>query len=107
MTDYDFRETEFSHLLLEALPEGCTMEKVLFDMAQFPSTVELSNEDKIFWPRDHVTKGYLIIFLRYIAPYMLPFLPKRILTIIRCLDEVEAESFFHKSLVSYSPDFTH
>jgi len=105
MTDDDFREPEFSHLLLEALPEGCTMEKVLFDMAQFPKTVELSNEDKVFWPRDHVTKGDLLIFLRYIAPYMLPFLAKRALTIIRCPDGVEAESFFQKSLPTYAPDF--
>lgn len=105
MTEDDFREPEFASLLPDVSPEDCTMEKLIIDIAQFPKTVDLTNFQKIFWPQVHATKGDLLTYIRYIAPYMLPFLNNRALTIIRCPDGIHEESFFQKSVPSYAPSF--
>src|SRR5699024_2031811 len=53
----------------------------------------------------HLTKGDLLVYLREIAPYMLPFLKERALTIIRSPDGMTKEHFFQKHLPSHAPSF--
>lgn len=101
----ELREPNFHSILPEAAPEEFTYEKALFDMAMIPEEIEVSNADKIFWPVPKWTKQDLLIYLREIAPYMLPFLQNRLLTVIRCPDGVEGESFFQKHLPDYAPEF--
>lgn len=104
-TDGELREPMFTSLLPNEDPENCTFEKLELGLAQIPSTVDISKTDKIFWPKVKFTKGDLLIYLRDISPYMLPFLYERALTIIRCPDGVTEESFFQKSLPDYAPAF--
>ncbi|WP_342447724.1 DNA ligase D [Lentibacillus salicampi] len=101
----ELREPEFRQLLPAKTPSDCTWEKVQLDLAMLPKTVDASNTDKLFWPSYRQTKGDLLVYMREIAPYMLPFLNERLLTIIRCPDGVEGESFFQKHLPDYAPDF--
>src|SRR5699024_8733542 len=42
---------------------------------------------------------------REIYPYMIPYVKNRALTVIRCPDGVEEESFFQKNLPDYAPDY--
>lgn len=99
------REPAFSELLPEVSPQDCTIEKLQLDIAMLPKKIEPTNIDKVFWPDFDLTKGDLLIYLREIAPYMLPFLKDRALTIIRSPNGVTKEHFFQKHLPSHTPDF--
>ncbi|MFC3039883.1 DNA ligase D [Virgibacillus xinjiangensis] len=101
----ELREPEFAELLPSVPPEHCTIEQLELDMAMLPESVELTNTNKIFWPEKSFTKGDLLTYIRALAPYMLPFLENRALTVIRCPDGVDSEYFFQKHLPSYAPGF--
>ncbi len=101
----EIREPSFSQLLPEMDVAACTSAKLKLDLAMLPDSVDVSNTDKVFWPEADMTKGDLLAYMREIAPYMLPFLKNRLLTIIRSPDGVSGESFFQKHLPDYAPDF--
>ncbi len=71
--------------------------------------IGLSQLDKTLWPaygkRRAVTKGDLLRYLAAMAPYMLPHLANRPLTLIRMPDGIYGESFFQKHLVQKLPPF--
>lgn len=101
----ELREPEFKRLAPDKSAADCTQEQLQLDLGMLPETVEASNTDKLFWPSPGLTKGDLLVYMREIAPYMLPFLCERLLTIIRSPDGVNDESFFQKHLPDYAPDF--
>jgi len=101
----ELREPEFAQLLPETSPSECTKERLQLDLAMFPIKVDISNQNKIFWPQSRLTKGDLLIYMRDIYPYFIPYVKNRALTVIRCPDGVEEESFFQKNIPSYAPDF--
>ncbi|MEC2157964.1 DNA ligase D [Virgibacillus halodenitrificans] len=101
----ELREPEFSTLLPNISATECTQQKLELDMAMLPQKVELTNTEKIFWPSTGYTKGDLLVYIREIAPYMLPFIKSKALTIIRAPDGVSNEHFFQKHLPDYAPDF--
>lgn len=71
-------------------------------MFQLP--IEVTNTDKFLWPAFFKKKD-LLTYMIEISPWMLPFLKQRALTIIRCPDGIDKESFFQKSLPDYAPGF--
>ncbi|WP_229671640.1 DNA ligase D [Lentibacillus kapialis] len=101
----ELREPEFDRLLPKHSAASCTWEQLQLDLAMLPETVEASNTAKLFLPSRGLTKGDLLVYIREIAPYMLPFLYERPLTIIRSPDGVKGESFYQKHLPDYAPDF--
>ncbi|WP_404453711.1 DNA ligase D [Virgibacillus necropolis] len=101
----EIREPSINQLLVNTTAPECTMDKMKMDMAMTPVTIEPSNTNKIFWPKEGVTKAELLIYLREISPYMLPNLKDRLLTVIRCPDGVTEQSFFQKHLPDYAPSF--
>ncbi|MUK89596.1 DNA ligase D [Ornithinibacillus sp. L9] len=101
----ELREPEFGSILPQLSPQECTLQQFEVDMAMLPTTFEVSKIDKIYWPDYGLTKGDLLVYMREISPYMLPFLKERSLTLIRCPDGVKEESFFQKHLPSYAPSF--
>ena len=70
-----------------------------------PGGVELSNLDKVFWPREGLTKGALIDYYRAVAPAILPHLRNRPLTVIRYPDGVDRGSFYQKQTPAYAPEW--
>jgi bifunctional non-homologous end joining protein LigD len=62
-----------------------------------------TNRDKILWPTDKYTKGDLIAYYRAVAPYLLPHLRGRPLTLERYPDGIGGESFFEKHAQRYLP----
>ena len=56
----------------------------------------LSNDAKVLWPEDGYTKGDLIRYYRAVAPFILPHLEGRPLTMQRYPDGIHGESFFEK-----------
>ncbi|MDT8324359.1 MAG: non-homologous end-joining DNA ligase [Bacteroidota bacterium] len=65
--------------------------------------IELSNEDKIFFPDVGMTKGDLIGYYEKAADWLLPRLKDRPLTLQRFPDGVSGEGFYQKNKADYFP----
>ncbi|MBO0891426.1 MAG: DNA ligase D [Acidothermales bacterium] len=68
-------------------------------------TVELSNLDKVMYPRAGTTKGDVIAYYRDVAPALLPHLRGRPLTMKRYPDGVEGPFFYEKECPPWRPDW--
>ena len=68
-------------------------------------TVETSNEEKLFFPDEKITKGDLINYYQEIADKMVPYLKERPLVMKRYPDGIKGESFFQKEIGDYFPDW--
>jgi len=66
-------------------------------------TIELSNTDKVLFPKAGITKGDLIDYHRRIAPAMLPHIEGRALSFQRFPDGIEADGFFQKNASDHFP----
>jgi bifunctional non-homologous end joining protein LigD len=60
------------------------------------SPLEISHPDKIFFPRDGITKRELADYYLAIAPAMLPLLRDRPVVLTRFPDGIDGKSFFQK-----------
>jgi bifunctional non-homologous end joining protein LigD len=59
--------------------------------------VAFTNLGKVFWPEEGITKGDLVDYYRAVAPWMLPFLRGRAVTLDRYPDGIAGKSFFQKT----------
>ena len=60
-------------------------------------TSVISHPEKVLFPDDGITKGELAAYYEMVAPWMLPHVAGRPLTLIRCPDGYDAECFFQKN----------
>jgi bifunctional non-homologous end joining protein LigD len=67
--------------------------------------LELSNLDKVLYPKAGFTKGEIIDYYVRVAPVLLPHLQDRPLTRIRYPNGVEAASFFEKNAPGGTPSW--
>ena len=67
--------------------------------------LSLSNLDKVLWPRDGYTKGDLINYYQSVAPYAVPHLEGRPLTLQRYPNGIDGETFFEKQMPRGIPDW--
>ena len=65
--------------------------------------VEVKNLDKVFWPAAGFTKGDLLRYYRTVAPYMLPYLRGRPLTLKMCPDGIAAGCYYRRKLPGHAP----
>lgn len=65
--------------------------------------LELSHLDKRFWPKQGYTKADLIEYYSKVAPFALPHLHDRPLTLIRFPEGIEGESFYQKDWKEAAP----
>ena len=63
----------------------------------------LGNEDKIFFPKDKITKGDLIKYYQKIAPTLLPFMKDRAISMQRFPNGIKGKSFYEKNTPDYFP----
>lgn len=68
-------------------------------------TVELSNTDKVLFPKIGFTKGDLIDYYERIAETLLPYVKDRPLTMHRFPDGIEEEGFVQQDVDDYFPDW--
>lgn len=68
-------------------------------------TLALSNLDKLLWPEDGITKADLIKYYFAVAPYLLPHLHGRALTLVRYPDGIHGEGFYQKNLPTSTPEW--
>jgi len=68
-------------------------------------TVVLSNQDKLYWPEDKITKGDMVNYYQRIAPYILPYLKDRPESLKRNPNGIHDPGFFHKDAGEDAPAF--
>jgi len=66
-------------------------------------TIELSNLDKVFYPRANITKGDVIDYYQRISETMMPYLKDRPIVMHRFPDGIKKESFYQKDVPDYFP----
>lgn len=66
---------------------------------------ELTHLDKIYWPDEGITKGELLEYYHNIAPYILPYLKNRPLSLLRNPNGIKEKGFFHKDAGDSAPDW--
>ncbi len=93
--DIDAKDCRFE----ESIPE----KKV--SLPETVTRVELTNQDKVYWPEDGFTKGDLIQFYDRIAPVLVPHLLDRPLVFDRYPDGIHGEHFYQKDAHDYTPDW--
>lgn len=60
--------------------------------------VKLTNQNKIFWPKEKITKGDLVDYYRDVSKFILPHLKDRPLSLNRHPNGITGPSFFQKDL---------
>lgn len=67
--------------------------------------MRLTNLDKILYPGNRFTKGQVIEYYTRVAPYLLPHLRDRPITLKRYPDGVTGEFFYEKNAPRFTPDW--
>jgi bifunctional non-homologous end joining protein LigD len=65
---------------------------------------EVSHRDKVYWPKDGITKGQLADYYASIAPTILPYLSQRPESLHRHPGGISGKDFFQKDVASH-PDW--
>ena len=68
-------------------------------------TVEISNPDKVLFPRDRITKADLAAYYEEIADTMLPHVRDRAVVMQRFPDGIRHEGFIQKDVPEYFPEW--
>ncbi|MDM1554301.1 MULTISPECIES: DNA ligase D [Chryseobacterium] len=67
--------------------------------------VKLTNQDKIYFPNDEITKGDVIDYYQSVAEYILPHLKNRPLSLNRFPNGIEEQGFYQKDAGDHIPDW--
>ncbi len=70
-----------------------------------PKGLKLANPDKVLFPRDGITKREIWDYYTAIAPYMLPHLAGRPLTLQRYPDGIDGEEWYQQNAPEKTPEF--
>lgn len=67
--------------------------------------IVITNPDKILFPKDKFTKLEIVQYYQAIAPYMVPYLKSRPITMLRYPNGISKESFYQKDTPDYFPSW--
>jgi bifunctional non-homologous end joining protein LigD len=67
--------------------------------------VKLTNQDKIYFPKEGITKGDVVEYYQSVAEYILPHLKNRPLSLNRFPNGIEEQSFYQKDASDNIPDW--
>lgn len=70
-----------------------------------PESVTLTNTDKVFFPKEGVTKGDVIRYYAQMVDYILPHLQQRPLTLKRTPNGIKDDGFYQKDVGDDLPEF--
>jgi bifunctional non-homologous end joining protein LigD len=69
------------------------------------ATVNITNRDKIYWPKEKITKGMMIDYYQSIADQILPYLKDRPQSLKRNPGGIADKGFYHKDAGENAPSF--
>jgi bifunctional non-homologous end joining protein LigD len=67
--------------------------------------VEITNPDKVFWPKEGYTKGDVIDYYDKMADYVLRYTQDRPQSMRRTPDGIKSEGFFQKDMAGKAPEW--
>lgn len=67
--------------------------------------VKLTNQNKIYFPEDGITKGEIIDYYQSVSKYILPHLKNRPLSLNRFPNGIEEDGFYQKDAGDHIPDW--
>jgi DNA ligase D-like protein (predicted polymerase) len=85
--------------------EGTLLERLEAASSQRRSRVKLTNRDKIYWPKEGITKGALLDYYEAVADTLVPYLRGRPCHMLRYPDGIEGKSFYQKNVTGRIPDW--
>ena len=104
--DGRLRAPSYQGLREDKSPEEVRREEPVADkIVKGTRELKFSNLDKVFFPKEGITKGDLIEYYRAIAPVLVPHLKDRPFTMVRWPDGIEAGRFFQKDAPSHMPEW--
>ncbi|RPI96954.1 MAG: ATP-dependent DNA ligase [Chloroflexi bacterium] len=68
-------------------------------------TIEITSQEKLYFPESGLTKGAIVDYYRRIAPVMLPYLHDRPITMHRFPNGIAEEGFYQQHISDYFPDW--
>ncbi len=81
-------------------------EGVVQEPVERPSReLKLTNQDKVFFPDEKITKGDLLAYYQSVADVLLPYLRDRPITLVRYPDGIAGKHFFQKQAPAHTPDW--
>ncbi|MBE7175769.1 MAG: DNA ligase D [Mucilaginibacter polytrichastri] len=101
--DGHLRHPSFKGLRKDKAPKSVVMEKPKEtkkegEISIGRKTVKLSNQDKIFWEKEKLTKGDVVDFYRTVSGRILPFLKDRPMSMLRHPNGASKPGFFQKDV---------
>jgi bifunctional non-homologous end joining protein LigD len=67
--------------------------------------IKFNNLDKVYWPKEKITKRDMLNYYSKVAPYILPYLKNRPQSMNRHPDGINGESFYFKDVTGTAPDW--
>lgn len=67
--------------------------------------ITITNPDKLLWPEAGITKQLYLSYMIKAAPFMLPHVKDRLLTVIRYPHGIHGKHFYQKNVPDYAPDW--
>lgn len=103
------RQPVFVSLRGDLQPDDCLAPEFIPAADAVASTAEpkteVTNRDKVFWPKEGFTKGDLVDYYAAVSDWFLPYLTDRPLVLTRFPDGIEGKSFYQKDAPVYTPDW--
>ena len=95
--DGNLRHASFRGLREDKPAEEIVQESKRTEKAPKPqSTVKLTHPDRLYWPKDGVTKLGLVDYYASVWKLMAPYVVDRPLALVRCPDGIDGQHFFQK-----------
>jgi bifunctional non-homologous end joining protein LigD len=107
-TGSHLRAPVFLGLRKDRAPKDCVRENPVPKanvQTKSTSKVPFSNLDKVYFPKEMLTKGDLLSYYEKVAPVLLPHLKDRPASLKRYPDGIAGKSFFQKNLPPSTPDW--
>jgi bifunctional non-homologous end joining protein LigD len=103
----DDKKAEEAVRAVEAVPDRSAKDPPALPAPTAPTArvVPLTNQRKVFWPKEGYTKGDLIAYYRAVSPWLLPYLKDRPVVLTRYPDGIEGKSFYQKDAPDFIPDW--
>ncbi|HPH86070.1 MAG TPA: DNA ligase D [Ferruginibacter sp.] len=67
--------------------------------------IKFTNLDKIYWPKDKITKRDMLNYYYQVAPYILPYLKDRPQSMNRHPNGIDGKSFYFKDVTGTAPEW--
>lgn len=102
--DNHMRHPVFKGLRMDKQPENVVMETPDTQLAEEETiklnghAIKLTNQNKLWWKQEQITKGQLLHYYMQVAEYMVPYLKDKPISMRRQPNGIEDEGFFQKDV---------